>query len=100
MEPVLKLPFQFPRFDPLLLLPLLFPRLVPIFPLPLPLPQPLQPANVTDGIMIANSIAAVITRRHFFGAQIRVRREISVRPLPGSPISESMRAWIALICSA
>ncbi|MGO8846410.1 MAG: hypothetical protein ACLQFI_13935, partial [Methylocella sp.] len=35
-----------------------------------------------------------------FGAPIRGEAPDFRAPLPGSPISESMCAWIALICSA
>ena len=35
----------------------------------------------------------------FLGCRSGARLLISARPLPGSPISESMSAWIALICS-
>ena len=40
-----------------------------------------------------------ITHRHFRRADLG-DAVISGLPLPGSAISESMRAWIALICSA
>ena len=35
----------------------------------------------------------------FLGCRSGARLLISARPLPGSPISKSMSAWIALICS-
>jgi hypothetical protein len=41
----------------------------------------------------------VITHRHFRRADRDEAPDFRA-PLPGSPISESMCAWIALICSA
>jgi hypothetical protein len=50
-------------------------------------------------IPFGNSIPAVITHRHFRRADRDEAPDFRA-PLPGSPISESMCAWIALICSA
>jgi hypothetical protein len=54
---------------------------------------------VPCGIFIPKRSLGVITHRHFRRADRDEAPDFRA-PLPGSPISESMCAWIALICSA
>ena len=54
---------------------------------------------LTLALLDADAGLNVITHRHFRRADRDEAPDFRA-PLPGSPISESMCAWIALICSA